>query len=183
MPNSNTNITIRSQLFKYYSNTELFAHLCGRSGCVVHKQCGLHDGGMMEGCGCPNWDDMLCGHWFTLGVEELGSRVSWCGGPYIHSPILTHTLAHTYTDRYTRYIHWPIHQIHTLTDTPGRGPKNCQTRGLFLTCWQAQGCKKLNKNLPRFGFRLDLQLNWYLDIINGKHRFTFCSYNCLPTYS
>ena len=26
-PNTNTNITIRSQLFEYYSNTELFAHL------------------------------------------------------------------------------------------------------------------------------------------------------------
>ena len=28
LPNTNTNITIRSQLFEYYSNTELFAHLC-----------------------------------------------------------------------------------------------------------------------------------------------------------
>jgi len=27
LPNTNTNITIRSQLFEYYSNTELFAHL------------------------------------------------------------------------------------------------------------------------------------------------------------
>ena len=28
LPNTNTNTSIRPQLFEYYSNTQLFAHLC-----------------------------------------------------------------------------------------------------------------------------------------------------------
>ena len=43
-PNTNTNITIRSQLFEYYSNTELFAHLWTSGVCLqglirVHNAC------------------------------------------------------------------------------------------------------------------------------------------------
>ena len=37
LPNTNTNITIWSQLFEYYSNTELFALLCTSWLLVIYK--------------------------------------------------------------------------------------------------------------------------------------------------
>ena len=44
----NTNITIRSQLFEYYSNTELFAHLCCRhSGTLLDTLRHFHASGIL----------------------------------------------------------------------------------------------------------------------------------------
>ena len=130
----------------------LFAHFKSWSGCVVHAQCGLHDGGMMEGVSpklgrCALYKNQS-GHWFSLG-----RRGNWCVGPY------------------SEYTHTPIRpNTHTLTDTAaGRGPKTVRPEASFLTCRQAHGCKKLNKNLARFGFWLDLQLSWYSNVINGLY--------------